>query len=250
METRSVSIAKAVLDRVASFAALVVLSPLILSAATAIWLQDFRNPIYVSRRVGRGGRLFRLYKIRTMRTGADRAGPMTTSADDPRVIRFGAFIRRVKIDELPQFLNVLIGDMSLVGPRPQILAEVETYTDEERRLLSVRPGLTDYSSVVFSDLGEIVRAARDPHLAYQQLVRPWKSRLGLFYVGNPSLVADLGILIATAAAIVSHRAGVRMVVRLLKAQRAPAALVEAARRKAPLEPTPPPGADGIIGASP
>ena len=241
------SLAKTILDRVVALVALALLCPVIAVVALAIWGQDFRNPFYVSLRVGKGGKLFRLFKLRTMSVGADTFGPMTTSANDPRVTRLGSIIRQSKIDELPQFLNVLIGDMSLVGPRPQILGEVETYTAEERELLAVRPGLSDYSSVVFSDLGEIVRTAQSPHLAYQQLVRPWKSRLGLFYIANPSLAADLGILIATAAAIVSHRTGVQMIVGMLRVLGAPPDLVEVARRTSPLEPTSPPGSDRIVG---
>lgn len=244
---RLLSATKVVLDRIAALLALAILWPLIAIVALATWVYDFKNPIYVSLRVGRDGKLFRLYKIRTMGIGADSIGPMTTAADDPRVTPLGAIIRRGKIDELPQFFNVLVGDMSLVGPRPQVLGEVDTYTLEERNLLSVRPGLSDYSSIVFSDLGEIVRAQRDPHLAYQQLVRPWKSRLGIFYIENPSLMVDMGILIATAAAIVSHRAGVRMVVQILKAQRAPADLVRVAQRECQLMPAPPPGSDHIVG---
>lgn len=227
--------------------ALAILWPLIGLVMLATWVYDFRSPIYASLRVGKDGKLFRLYKIRTMGVGADRVGPMTTSADDPRVTPLGTIIRRAKVDELPQFFNVLIGDMSLVGPRPQILAEVETYTSQERKLLSVRPGLSDYSSIVFSDLGEIVKSQRDAHLAYQQLVRPWKSRLGIFYVENPSLVADVGIVIATAATIVSHRAGIGMVVRILKVQQAPAELVVVAQRSTLLRPTPPPGSDRVVG---
>jgi len=227
--------------------ALAILWPVLGLVCVATWLHDFRNPIYASLRVGKDGKLFRLYKIRTMGVGADAIGPMTTSVDDPRITPLGAIIRRVKIDELPQFFNVLIGDMSVVGPRPQILGEVETYTAEERKLLAVRPGLSDYSSVVFTDLGEIVKSQKNAHLAYQQLVRPWKSRLGIFYVENPSLAVDAGIVIATAAAIVSHRAGIAMVACILQAQGAPPDLVEMAQRNSSLKPTPPPGSDRIVG---
>lgn len=182
-----------------------------------------------------------------MQVGADTVGSKTTSSADPRLTPFGAVIRRLKIDELPQFVNVLAGDMSVVGPRPQLPSEVENYTLEERKLLTAQPGLSDYASVVFADLGEIVRIEPNAYLAYQQLVRPWKSRLGIFYVEHPSLIADCWIVLATAAAIVSHRVGLALVVRTLRGQKAPDCLVKVAERRCRLQPTSPPGSDRIVG---
>ena len=147
---------KEVFDRTCALAGLVVLSPLLLFLCLLVWLQDWRSPFYVSDRSGRGGS-FRMIKIRSMVARADRQGGSSTAADDRRITPLGHFIRRWKIDELGQLLNVLKGDMSLVGPRPEAMGEVATYTEEEKGLFAVKPGITDFASIVFADEGEILR---------------------------------------------------------------------------------------------
>ncbi len=167
-----------------------------------IWVRikvDRDGPvIYAGRRVGRGGREFRMYKFRTLVANADRVGGPNTPDDDPRLTGTGRWLRRFKLDELPQLFNVLRGDMSLVGPRPQVPIEVAGYTDEERELLEVRPGITDWASLRFSNEGEILAGHGDPDRAYAELIRPEKMRLGLEYVRRGTFRDDLDILRQTA----------------------------------------------------
>ena len=175
-----------------------VASPAILAIWTRIKLDGDGPAIYAGRRVGLGGRDFRMYKFRTMVTNADRVGGPSTPDDDPRLTRTGRFLRRYKLDELPQLVNVLKGDMSFVGPRPQVAEEVAGYTAEERELLSVRPGITDWASLRFHNEGEILAGHSDPDRAYAELIRPEKMRLGLEYVRRGTFRDDMGILVKTA----------------------------------------------------
>ncbi len=142
-----------------------------------------------------------MLKFRTMVVNADKIGGPSTSADDPRVTRIGAFLRRYKLDELPQLINVVKGEMSFVGPRPEVLDEVNKYTSEERKLLSVRPGITDWASIKFRNEGEILRGSPDPHATYLEKIRPEKVRLGLEYVDKSSLMTDIRIILGTLKAI-------------------------------------------------
>jgi lipopolysaccharide/colanic/teichoic acid biosynthesis glycosyltransferase len=151
-------------------------------------------------------------------------------------------LRRFKIDELPQFWNVLTGQMSLVGPRPNVAAEVAMYTELERALLETRPGITDLSSIVFADLGEILEHVSDANREYNLKVRPWKSRLGLHYIANQSLGMDAAILALTALSYVRRKWAREGVAKLLVRSGANTELVEVARRISPLTACPPPGA--------
>jgi len=192
---------KRLLDIIASGCGLFVLSPLLLLIGLAIKL-DSRGPIfYRGQRVGWFGRTFRIYKFRSMVVDAERLGPSSTSADDTRITRVGAWIRQHKLDELPQLINVILGDMSLVGPRPQVSWAVDLYTDPERRLLDVRPGITDYASLRFRDEATILAGETDPDTAYLELIAPEKTRLGLYYVDNHCLWTDLKILAFTALCV-------------------------------------------------
>ncbi len=185
---------KRFIDVVAAVLLLVVTAPAWLVTSIAIAL-DSRGPlVYRGVRVGRGGAHFRMWKFRTMVANADRAGVWSTADDDPRVTRVGRVLRAYKLDELPQLVNVLRGEMSLVGPRPQVPADVAKYTPDERELLSVRPGMTDRASIRFRNEGELLRGHADPDAAYDALIRPEKSRLGLEYVRTRSLGTDLSIL--------------------------------------------------------
>jgi hypothetical protein len=142
--------------------------------------------------------------------------------------------------------NVLKGDMSLVGPRPNVKRETDLYTSQEKVLLSVKPGITDFASIVFSDEGEILADKADPDIAYNQLIRPGKSRLGLFYIQKKNLLVDLSLILFTALAIVSKRRALKAVAALLKVLRAPQQLLDIASREKPLTPQPPPGSTQVV----
>ena len=221
-------------------------SPIVAVAIFAVWMQDRRTPFYLPVRIGLGGRPFRLFKLRSMVINADRTKVDTTIDGDTRVTPVGNFIRRLKLDELPQFWNVVLGTMALVGPRPNISRETDLYTTEELRILSVKPGITDISSIVFSDLGTILTGADDPNLAYNQLIRPWKSRLALFYIDHKSLALDWYIVAVTAISIINHKLALNCVAELLRHYNAPESLVEIAMRSVPLVPSAPPGANDIV----
>ena len=188
---------KRAFDLVVSALGLIVLSPLLLVLALLIKLGSRGGVFYRGLRAGRFGKPFRIFKFRTMVLNADKIGGPSTSADDPRVTRIGAFLRRYKMDELPQLLNVVKGDMSLVGPRPEVLEEVRLYNDQEKHLLDVRPGITDWASIRFRNEGEILRGSADPHQAYREKIRPEKIRLGLEYVQKHSFLTDCRIIFDT-----------------------------------------------------
>ena len=234
---------KRALDSILATFGLAVTAPVLLCACLFVWLQDFRSPLYVAPRVGRGGKPFRMIKLRSMVVNADRSGVDSTAASDARITPIGKIVRAWKLDELSQLWNVIRGDMSLVGPRPNVANETARYTAEEQRLLDVRPGLTDFASIVFSDEGEILRNSVDPDLDYNRLIRPWKSQLALIYVDNRSLQVDLYLICATVLAATSKPAALRFLALLLKRLGASEDVCSVARRQPPLFPTAPPGAD-------
>lgn len=234
------------LDVFLSLTGLILLSPVLIPVILLIWAQDRHSPFYVAPRVGLGGRLFRMVKLRSMRVDADRSGVDSTVVNDRRITPVGAFVRRYKLDEITQLWNVLKGEMSLVGPRPNVERETRMYTVPEQRLLTVRPGITDFASIVFADEGEILEGHADPDLAYNQLIRPWKSRLGLIYVDVRSLWIDLQLIGLTVVAAASRRIALRTVVRMLRTLGAPPDLIRVAERREPLQPTPPPGSNRIV----
>ena len=169
--------------------------------AVAIFTNDRKDVFYRGHRVGRDGRAFEMLKFRTMRVDADRIGPSSTSNDDPRITRVGKLLRATKLDELPQLWNVVRGEMSIVGPRPQVQWAVELYSNEEKRLLTVRPGITDYASIAFRNEGEILAGSTDPDADYLKLIAPRKIELGVYYVNNITFRSDLKIIAATVLAI-------------------------------------------------
>ena len=234
---------KRLFDLTFAITALTIASPILLVSTLLVWSQDGHSPFYLARRVARGGGTFTMIKIRSMVVRAENSGVNSTGAHDDRITPVGRFIRRFKLDELSQFINVLTGDMSVVGPRPNTWVwGVELYTEAERNILTVRPGITDLSSIVFSDEGEILDGAAHPDLLYNQIIRPWKSRLALWYVANMSLSLDVRICWLTAVAILDRRRAVAGVVRLLEIFRADAELIEVCRRDRRLPSAPPPGA--------
>jgi lipopolysaccharide/colanic/teichoic acid biosynthesis glycosyltransferase len=237
---------KRAFDLLVSGGLLVLAAPVLVPVMVLVWLQDFHSPFYLGVRAGRNEAPFRMVKLRSMRVNADRSGVDSTSADDRRITPVGKFIRAYKLDELMQLWNVLLGDMSLTGPRPNVLREVAIYTPAEKRLLSVRPGITDLASIVFADEGEILAGATDPDLLYNQIIRPWKSRLALFHVDHQSMGLDVQVVFLTAVAILSRERALGGVERILRSLDAPPDLVAVARRREPLRAAPPPGASSIV----
>ena len=231
------------IDVILSAAGLLITSPVLLAVGTAIVLYDRGSPFYVSGRVGRFGRVFPMIKFRSMMVNADKTGVTSTSSVDRRITPVGHFVRRFKLDELIQLWNVLMGDMSLVGPRPNVPSGVAVYTSVERRLLDVRPGITDFSSIVFADEGEILSNHEDADRAYDQLIRPWKSRLGLFYVDNRGNWLDFRIILTTLLAVVARNQALTRTHSLLLRYGAATELARIALRREPLAPARPPGAE-------
>ena len=174
-------------DIVFSAIGLLLLSPLFLLVYILIRCESKGGGFYCQQRVGRDGRMFGLYKFRSMRTGSDKKGLITVGGHDSRITRMGYFIRKYKIDELPQLWNVLKGDMSLVGPRPEVKKYVDLYTEEQRRVLSVRPGITDYASIEYVDENEILGKADDPDRVYVEEIMPAKIKLNMRYIENRNL---------------------------------------------------------------
>ena len=232
---------KRLLDILASAFGLVAASPVLLPVMFLVWLEDRNSPFYIAPRVGRTGKPFDMVKMRSMVIGADVKGASSTSNDDRRITPVGHFIRRYKIDELTQLWNVLKGDMSLVGPRPQVQSGVDLYTERERDLLKVRPGITDFASIVFADEGSILEGHPNPDEGYDQLIRPGKSLLGLFYVEHGSIVIDVRLIWLTLVTIVSRKHALQGVTVLLETLDAPEDLVQLASRQDILNPMKPPG---------
>ena len=237
---------KRVFDIIGSALGLIVSSPILLPAVFLVWWHDRHSPFYIAPRVGRLERPFKMVKLRSMVVSADRTGVDSTGANDNRITPVGHFIRRFKLDEMTQLWNVLIGDMSLVGPRPNVKRETDLYTSEEKKLLSVKPGITDFASIVFSDEGEILADKPDPDIAYNQLIRPWKSRLGLFYVERQGLLLDIQLCILTVVAIVNRAVALKGVVSLLRKAGADEQLISVSSRVRDLAPFPPPGSSEIV----
>lgn len=185
---------KRLFDVVVSGIGLLILAPAI--AAIAIGIQrDSRGPVlYRGVRIGRDGRPFRIYKFRTMVADADRVGGPSTADDDPRITRLGRWLRTSKLDELPQLINVLVGEMSIVGPRPEVPEYVSLLTEEERPIISVRPGMTDWASIWDIDEGAVLAGSADPERTYLEQIRPEKIRLQLEYVRRRSLWVDMQII--------------------------------------------------------
>lgn len=174
-------------DIIFSAVGLLLLSPFFLIIYILIRCESKGGGFYCQQRVGKDGRMFGLYKFRSMRTGSDKKGLITVGGHDSRITRMGYFIRKYKIDELPQLWNVLKGDMSLVGPRPEVKKYVNLYTEEQRRVLSVRPGITDYASIEYVDENEILGKADNPDRVYVEEIMPAKIKLNMRYIENRSL---------------------------------------------------------------
>lgn len=237
---------KRLLDIIASFFGLLAFSPILLPVMFLVWRQDGCSPFYIASRVGKNEQLFNMVKLRSMVVNAESSGVDSTGANDMRITPVGHFIRNYKLDELTQLWNVLVGDMSLVGPRPNVKRETDLYTSDEKKLLFVRPGITDFSSIVFSDEGDILEDKEDPDLAYNQLIRPWKSRLGLIYIENRSIWIDLQLIYFTVIAILSKQKALNWVIDKLQSLGVDENVISVSRRVDDLVPFPPPGTDEIV----
>jgi lipopolysaccharide/colanic/teichoic acid biosynthesis glycosyltransferase len=200
---------KRFVDVVVSAIGLLLLGPLFLLLALVIKLDSPGSVFYRGVRVGRYGRPFNIFKFRSMVADAERKGAASTSTTDLRVTRSGRFIRKFKFDEFSQLINVFLGDMSLVGPRPEVQRFVDRYTPEEKLILTVRPGITDWSSIKFHNEGEIIEASGIPDAdeAYEKLIRPEKLRLQLKYVKERNLWVDIKIVVSTVLTLFSTRLG-------------------------------------------
>jgi len=192
-------------DVIASGLGLIVLSPLFL--ILAIWIKlDSKGPVFYRQvRVGYKNKDFRIFKFRSMRVGADKGSLVTIGGHDPRVTRSGYFIRKFKFDELPQLINVFLGDMSLVGPRPEVHHYVDYWTPEQMHVLNVRPGITDPASIKFRNENELMEKAEDPEKYYIEVIMQEKIKLYLEYVEKHSFFYDLGLIFKTFWVIVKER---------------------------------------------
>ena len=229
-----------------SFFGLLVSAPILLPVIFLVWIQDLKSPFYIAPRVGKGRKIFQMVKLRSMVVSADKSGVDSTASDDKRITWIGHLIRKIKLDEITQLWNVMIGNMSLVGPRPNVERDVAIYTDEELDLLNVRPGITDFSSIVFSDEGSILEGSEDPDLDYNQLIRPWKSRLGLFYIEHQSILIDVQLIYLTIISIISRDKALIEISKTLDKLYADEKLVKIVKRDSGLTPYPPPGSDTIV----
>jgi len=196
---------KRTIDFFAAFIGLIVLSPFFLIIAVLVKL-DSRGPIfYLQNRVGLKGKLFQLFKFRSMKIEADKLAPITIGQRDSRITPTGYFLRRFKIDELPQLINVLKGEMSLVGPRPEVEKFVKLYNPNQLRVLSVKPGITDYASNEFRNENRLLEGKPDPIEYYVTEIMPEKLRLNLKYIDSQSLLTDIQIIFKTLFLIVSKK---------------------------------------------
>ena len=193
---------KRAMDIALSGAALFVLWPVFAIIALAIKVDDPGPVFYRQVRVGRGGKLFRIFKFRSMVVDADKKGLAITVGRDSRITRVGAFLRRTKLDELAQLINVFIGQMSFVGPRPEVEQYVKLYTPYQRQVLLVRPGITDYASIAYRNENDLLAGASDPQKMYIEEIMPAKLELNMKYLREISPLADIKLILATVAAVV------------------------------------------------
>jgi len=194
--------AKRLFDIVVSSIGLVILFPFLFILAVLIRIDSKGSPFYLQPRVGKNGVLFKLIKLRTMRIDSDKMSAITVGARDPRITKLGYFLRKYKLDELTQLCNVLMGEMSVVGPRPEVQKFVDLYTEEQRQVLKVKPGLTDNASIHFRNENQLLEGKADPIDFYIQEIMPVKLELNLAYIAEQSLWLDIRIVLRTIFLIV------------------------------------------------
>ena len=203
LKTRRTQLAlKRAMDVLVSGGALLVIWPVLLLIALAIKIDDPGPVFYRQVRVGRGGKPFRIFKFRTMVVDADKKGLSITVGQDKRITRMGALLRKTKLDELAQLLNVFTGDMSFVGPRPEVQRYVDLYTPYQRQVLLVRPGITDYASIAYRNENDLLAGANDPERMYIEEIMPAKIELNMKYLREISPIADLRLIFGTIAAVI------------------------------------------------
>jgi len=192
---------KRIFDIISSFLGLLIIHPFLIVIGLIIKLHDFGPVFYKAPRVGKNGRVFKMFKFRTMVVNADKIGASSTTRSDSRITGIGRFLRKYKLDEIPQLINVFIGNMSIVGPRPEVKKFTDMFNAEEQAILSIKPGITDFASVWNSDEGKILEGAADPDKAYMELIWPEKKQLQLKYVREHSFLTDIKIIWLTLVAI-------------------------------------------------
>ena len=232
---------KRIVDIILSFTLLLIFLPFIFFLSVLIFLQDFHSPFYISYRIGRNKKKFKFYKFRSMVNNADKSGVNSTSDNDKRITKLGNFLRKYKIDEIMQIINVIKNDMSFVGPRPNVESDVNLYSEEEEKLLAVKPGITDFSSIVFSDEGEILSRSINPDYDYNRLIRPWKSKLGLLYIKKNNFFLDIILLFLTFFNLINRNKTLKIISLILKKLNADKELFEIVLRKDTLKPSNAPG---------
>jgi len=188
---------KRLFDIICSLFGLIFLSPFLILISFTVALTSKGGVFYLQERVGKDGKSFNLFKFRTMFTGSDKKGLLTVGGRDPRVTGIGYYLRKYKLDELPQLLNVLFGRMSLVGPRPEVRKYVDLYTVEQRRVLDVKPGITDYASLEYFSENELLAKSSDPEQTYIKEIMPAKLELNKRYISEAGLVTDLKLIFRT-----------------------------------------------------
>ena len=189
-------------DIVFSFFGLLILLPILLIIAIGIKLESKGPVFYRQTRVGRHNQNFKIFKFRTMFVGSDNKGLLTLGDNDNRVTKIGYYLRKYKLDELPQLINVLIGNMSFVGPRPEVRKYVDYYSEDDLQIFKIKPGITDYASIAFRNEAELLKVATDPEKLYVEDIMPKKIALNKKYLNNNSLIADIKIIIKTILIII------------------------------------------------
>jgi lipopolysaccharide/colanic/teichoic acid biosynthesis glycosyltransferase len=237
---------KRLFDLLLSIFSIIILSPIIVIVSILIFIEDRNSPIYIANRVGKHGKLFKMIKFRTMIVDAEKTGVVSTKSGDSRITNLGHIIRQYKLDEIPQLWNVFVGQMTFVGPRPNVKVETDLYSIEEREILNISPGITDFSSIIFSNEGEILQAYANPDLAYNQLIRPWKSRLAIFYILNTNILLDIKLILITILSIIDREKAVKIIVNILKKNNADKMLISVCSNEEKLKPYPPPGFTKIV----
>jgi lipopolysaccharide/colanic/teichoic acid biosynthesis glycosyltransferase len=195
---------KRVFDLIMSGIGLIVLSPFFLVTSLIIVFSSKGGPFYLQTRVGKNGQLFKLFKFRTMNLNAETGGLITVGGRDPRITPVGFYLRKYKLDELPQLLNVFFGSMSLVGPRPEVPKYVALYTEAQKQVLTVKPGITDYASLAYFSENDLLAKSEDPDKTYIEEVLPSKLTLNLKYISEAGFKTDLRVILKTIQKIISH----------------------------------------------
>ncbi|WKD86119.1 Putative undecaprenyl-phosphate N-acetylgalactosaminyl 1-phosphate transferase [Polaribacter huanghezhanensis] len=195
---------KRIFDFTISFISLLILLPILFLVSVIIKFSSSGPVFYKQVRVGRRNKDFKIFKFRTMHIDADKIGLLTIGGRDPRVTYVGYYLRKYKLDELPQLINVFKGDMSFVGPRPEVRQYVNLYSDDQKKVLNVKPGITDLASIEFRDENEILSKQADPNQYYIDIIMPHKLKINLRYIENRNLAKDVGVIIKTCKAILKQ----------------------------------------------